>query len=338
MRYRYKEKILNKGFSVQATVNHEKLGLRRMALIVEFGDIYKTYAQAIFAAMNELSYLVSFARNLIGGEYIVNISAPESLYEDVWEFFLALKEKGIFTQMEILAFDWIRTAPMKAEYYDFDTGRWDFEWQGSGTEDYEAASYEPSGRCKFDYVDLLIIKELQMDANKSLREISNKLGVNYKKLAWHHAAHVVARGMLRGYSVNWMGTRYDYSVEKALHRKHRYFAADMFVRNVTEKEVMVLRQKMDRLPFIWGEASGKNYFAEVALPVDYVVEGLQYVGETASTMKDRMSLYIIDQTDALSFTIPYSLYDQTNKKWVFNRADLLNRFDQLIMQIKIGSR
>jgi len=336
VRYRYKEKILNKGFSVQANVNHERLGLRRMVVIVEFADAYKTYAQAIFAAMNELSYLVSFARAIIGGEYVVNVSAPEALYEDVREFYLALKDKGIFTQMEILEFDWMRTAPMKAEYYDFDTGRWDFEWQSPGTQDYEAATYEPSSKCKFDYVDLLIIKELQIDANKSLREISNKIGVNYKKLAWHHATHVCARKMLRGYAVNWMGTRYDYSIEKALHRKHRYFAAEVFVRNVSERDVMILRHSIDRLPFIWGEASGKNYFAELALPVDFVVEGLQYIGDMASTMKDRMSLYIIDQTDALSFTIPYSLYNQETKKWIFNKPELLGRFDQLIMQIKVG--
>lgn len=338
VRYRYKEKILNKGFSVQAAVNHERLGLRRMILIVEFAPPYKTYAQAIFAAMNELSYLVGFARAIIGGEYIVNVSAPNALYDEVREFYLALKEKGIFTEMEILDFDWLRTAPMKAEFYDFDTGRWDFEWQSPGSQDYEAAAYEPSSMCKFDYIDLLIVKELQLDANKSLREISNKIGVNYKKLAWHHATHVCARKMLRGYSVNWMGTRYDYSIEKALHRKHRYFAADVFVRNVSERDIMILRQSIDRLPFIWGEAAGKNYYAQLALPVDFTVEGLQYIGDTASTMKDRMSLYIIDQTDALSFTIPYSLYSQDTKKWMFNKPELLNRFDQLIMQIKIGGR
>jgi hypothetical protein len=134
-----------------------------------------------------------------------------------------------------------------------------------------------------------------------------------------------------------MGTRYDYTLEKALHRKHRYFALDLFVRNVTEYELMTLRQNMDRLPFLWGEAGGRNYYAGFALPVDNVVEGLQYIGTVASSMKDRMSLYPSDQTEAARFTIAYKLYDQAAKKWGFNKAELIQKFDKLIMEIRAAS-
>ena len=338
VRYRYKEKILNKGFAVQAAVDHERLGLKRMILIVDFGDAYREYAQAIFAALNELSYVVGFAKALVGGQYMVNVSVPEALTAEVREFFLGLKEKGMLASVEVMEFEWLRNVPMQAEFYDFDTGRWDFEWQGPGPKDFQAAGYMPSSPCKFDYVDLLIIKELQIDANKSLKEISDKLNINYKKLAWHHTTHVCSRNMLRGYTVNWMGTRYDYAIERALHRRHRYFAVDFFVRNVSDNETMALRQRIDSLPFLWGEAAGKNYFAELALPVDFVVEGLQYLGNAAASVKERMSLHIIDQTDAARFTIPYSLYDASTKRWNFNRNELLSRFDQLIVQIKVGGR
>ncbi|QQG47985.1 MAG: hypothetical protein HY247_04220 [archaeon] len=337
VRYRYKEKIVNKGIAVQAAVDHERLGLKRMVLVVEFSEPYKQYAQAIFAAMNELSYLVGFAKVMVSGQYTVNLSAPARLLGEVKEFFLSLREKGMFTTVEVYEFDWMRVVPMRAEYYDFDTGRWDFEWQGPASQDFEGAGYSPSALSKFDKIDLLIIKELQMDANKSLKEISDKLGINYKKLAWHHSAHVCERKLIHGYSVNWMGTRYDYGMEKALHRKHRYFALELFVKNVSEYEKMALRQQIDRLPFVWAEAAGKDYFAQVALPVDFVVEGLQYVGNAAAAVKDRMSLYTMDQSDATSFTISYQLYDPSSKQWLFNRLDLSKRFDELIMQIKVGA-
>ncbi len=336
VRYRYKEKILNRGFAVQAAVDHEKLGLRRLMLIVEMSEQYRNYAQAIFAAMHELCYVVGFTKTLVGGEHVINLSAPVEHIEEIREFFRGLKEKGMFSRLEVLDFDWSRTAPMKAEYYDFDTGRWDFDWQKAGPEDYESAGYAPSSGSKFDYVDLLIIKELQIDANKSLKEISDKLGINYKKLAWHHTTHVIARKLLPRYTVNWMGTRYDYTLEKALHRKHRYFAVDLFVRDVSELELMTLRQSIDSLPFLWGEAGGHNYFAEFAYPVDNVVEGLQHLGIVAHSVKDRMSLYPIDQTEAARFTIPYKLYDSVTKKWAFNAQELGLKFDQLMIQIKAG--
>jgi hypothetical protein len=131
-----------------------------------------------------------------------------------------------------------------------------------------------------------------------------------------------------------MGTSYDYAVEKALHRQHRYFAVDLVVRGVTEYETMSLRQAVDRLPFLWSEAVGANYSCEFSFPVDFVVEGLQYLTETISAVKERTEIYTIDQSDAASFTLSYSRFSQARKKWEFNLADLISRFDALIVEIK----
>ena len=334
VRYRYKEKILNKGFAVQANVDHEKLGLRRVIVVLDFVEEYRKFSQSILASMNELCYLVSFAKTMPGGYYIANFSAPNEFVDELKFFLNAMKEKGMFSRLDIVDFDWIRFAPMKSEFYDFDTGRWDFDWTAKTTSDFGSAHYMPSSPAKFDYVDLLLIKEFQMDANKSLKEISDKLKVNYKKLAWHYTTHVMARRLLSGYRVNWMGTSYDYAVEKALHRQHRYFAVDLVVRGVTEYETMSLRQAVDRLPFLWSEAVGANYSCEFSFPVDFVVEGLQYLTETISAVKERTEIYTIDQSDAASFTLSYSRFSQARKKWEFNLADLISRFDALIVEIK----
>jgi len=240
----------------------------------------------------------------------------------------------MFSRLEIADFDWIRILPMKSEVYDFDTGRWDFDWTAKTIRDFESEKYMPSSPVKFDYVDLLLVKELQMDANKSLKEIADKLNVNYKKLAWHYTTHVMARRLFSGYSVNWMGTRYDYGIEKALQRQHRYFAFTLIARGVTEYETMSLRQAFDRLPFLWAEAVGANYFCEFAFPVDFVVEGLQYLTEAISAVKERTEIYAIDQSDAAGFTISYTRFSQTRKKWEFDLEDLISRFETLIVEIK----
>jgi hypothetical protein len=334
VRYRYKEKILNKGFSVQANVDHEKLGLRRVIVVLDFADQYKKFAQSILASMNELCFLVSFAKSMPGGYYIANFSAPREFVGELKLFLSALKEKGMFSRLDVVDFDWIRFVPMKSEFYDFDTGRWDFDWTAQTASDFGSAHYMPSSPAKFDFVDLLLIKELQMDANKSLKEIADKIKVNYKKLAWHYATHVMERRLLSGYRVNWMGTRYDYAVEKALHRQHKYFAIAMMIRGVTEYEAMSLRQAVDRLPFLWSEAVGENYFCEFSFPVDFVVEGLQFLTEAISSVKERTEIYVVDQSDAAGFTISYNKFNQARRKWEFNLADLINRFDALIVEIK----
>jgi hypothetical protein len=332
VRYRYKEKILGKGFAVQAAVDHERLGLRRLMLILEFTREFEPFAESILSVMNELCYLVSYAKTFLEGYYLVNVSAPAAYVEDIRRFFLRMQDEGMFSKMEILDFEWSRQVPMKADCYDFDTGRWDFDL--SAERDFGSAIYSPSHPAKFDYVDLLIVKELQMNANRSLKEISERLELNYKKLVWHYSSHVVGRGLIRGYSVNWMGTRYDYKIERALHRKHTYFALVLFAKNVSAMEIMSLRQKIDCLPFLWFEASGKNYFAEFTFPVDHMVEGLEYLSDAIADLKDKTQTFSINQSKATAFTVPYTLFDPREKKWFFDGPGLASRFERLLMRIK----
>jgi hypothetical protein len=337
VRYRYKEKILNKGFAVQASVDHEKLGLQRVVVVIDFAEEYTKYGEAILASMNEQCFLVSFARVMPSSNYIASFSVPRGFVEDLKAFFETIKEKGVFTKLEIFDFDWVRIVPMMSEFYDFDTGRWDFDWTNQSTQDFDSAKYMPSAPNKFDYADLLIIKELQMDANKSLKEISDKLNVNYKKLAWHYTTHVLGRRLIRGYSVNWMGTKYDYTIEKALHRQHRYFGMELLAKGLTEYEVIKVRERLSRIPFLWAEAVGKNYWAQLVLPVDGFVEALQFLTNALAEIKGKYEIFVPDQTEAASFTISYERYDQAQKEWTFDEPDLERRYEQLILKIKEGT-
>src|SRR5271169_2547575 len=53
VRYRYKEKLLNKGFSVRVAVDHEKLGLRRVIMLIDFTDAYQEVAQRMMTMLSD---------------------------------------------------------------------------------------------------------------------------------------------------------------------------------------------------------------------------------------------------------------------------------------------
>ena len=337
VRYRYKEKILNKGMAVQAVVDHERLGLRRVIFIADFAPQYKSYAQTILTAMSEVGYVINFAKTLPEGTYVVHASVPADFVDAYTEFIQKLQSIGLFTSVEVMKFGWARNIPMRAEFYDFGTGRWDYDWSPTNNTSIQAAAELPPERGKFDYTDLLILKELQMDANKQITEIADKLNVNYKKLAWHYSTHVVGGGLVKGYRVNWTGTGYDYKIDRSLQRKHKYVVISLIVRNVSKFENLSLIEKSHRLPFLWGEASGENYYAEFAFPVDFVTEALQYLESAIEKTKDRTSYHILDWTSGLAFTISYKLYDQSTKKWIFDSAQLIPRFETLLVQIKEGA-
>jgi DNA-binding Lrp family transcriptional regulator len=334
VRYRYKEKVLNRGFSVQAAVNYEKLGLRRVVLLVDFAPAYNSYAHSILTAMNELCYLVYFERRMFRGDFIVEASVPSELVDTYSNFMLKLKERGLFRSVEVIPFEWYRVVPMRAESYDFDTGRWEFDWS-SPLKPSDAADYRPTEKVKLDNFDLLIIEELQTDATRSFVEIAEKLKTNYKKLAWHYKMHVLERGMIRGYFLRWMETTYSTVLEKALNRKHRYQHLAVLATDLSEVERMNLMGRLHSVPFLWNEMGGTDaYCANLYFPTENITEAYQFLTAAIAYSKDKVSVMALDQTEALSFTVTPQLFDERKHAWTLDEQALLPRFDRLIEKIK----
>lgn len=334
VRYRYKEKLLEKGFAVQASVSHEKLGLKRVVVLADFAPEFLTYADSILAAMNELCYVVYFEKRMFTGDFLMEASVPSEFISTFTETMGLLKEKGLFSRVEVIPFDWFRIVPMRTEFYDFDTGRWDFDWSEPRAPS-EEVGYTPSAKTKFDRDDLLVIKELQMDATRNFLEMATKLKENYKNLNWHFKTHVIQRGMIGGYYLRWMGTTYSTALEKALHRQHRYHHLALFVAKPSQVERMNLMSKLHGLPFLWSEMVGEeDYCAHFYFPTESVTEAYQFITSAVSSMKDRVRAMPLDQAEALSFTLSYQLFDENKREWIFDQQQLLNRFDNLITKIK----
>ena len=335
VRYRYKAKLLDRGFAIQAIVDHEKLGLKRMVALIDFAPQFTAYGESILTAMNELAYVVAFHQTLPDGSFLVNASVPEEYMRDFGEFMRVLAEKGLFVLRWISTFDWFRNVPMRPDSYDFDTGMWDYDWSGAGAVKANDAAYAPSERGEFDRTDLLLCKEFQTDATRTLVEIASKLQINYKKLAWHYNTHVLNKGLVKGYRLNWMGTRYDVRTEKALHRQHRYVLFSVMAKNLDYLRRAELMSRIDGLPFIWAEASGPtDYYAELFLPVDTVNEGLQFLQTALAPGKGDLWYSVLDQSKALSFTFSYQLYDSLKKGWTFDKVSLLAKFEKLLLEIE----
>ena len=339
IRYRYKEKILKKGFALQAIMDYEGLGLRRVVMKVKVNSTYASYAREMFIAMNKLCYVTSFTFLLPEGRFMIHANVPKELKTGFVDFMGKLKEMGIFDELEVYTFDGFRNIPMRAEYYDFDHGVWDFDWTRRvepGKDEVE----ESSAEFTYDKVDLLILKELHTDATRSISEIrdaikaTDGIDINYKTLAWHWIKHVQEKKMIKGYRLNWMGTSYDFAAERAKQRQHKYVMIAIFVKGVTQAERASLRSDMNKLPFLWCEAVGEDYHAQLAFPVEMVNDAFSFLEAPISRFGSRASYHVMDQTNALTFTISYQLFDNSEREWKMDIPDLVARFQNLV--IKIG--
>jgi DNA-binding Lrp family transcriptional regulator len=333
VRYWYRG-LLKKGYKLQAVPNHERLGLRRVVALAEFSEPFKPYADAILMAMSELCYLTSFAKTLPEDMYSIHANVPQEQVGDWIKFMNDLKGRGLFDYVLPVPFEWGRVVQMRSEIYDFENDVWQYDWASKPPMEAGSSILAPVAKSKFDPIDLDLVKQLQIDPNASLIEIGEKLKINYKTLTWHYRNHVVDNALLKGYSVNWAGTGYDPKLEKAMHRRHRYMWLELLVTNLTETERIELMARVNQLPFVWFEAGGRNYFAQIAFPMETMTEALSFIKNATLPVRQKAVWHFMDQANALRFSITPSLYDQETGKWKFDRKELLGKFDMLVLEIK----
>jgi len=332
VRYWYRN-MLRDGFTVQAAKNCEKLGMKRVVMVVELGETFDGYSDALMYALGDLCYVVSFAKTLPDGFYTVNASVPVECLDSWADFMLSLKEMGVFKSMTSIVLDWVRNVPMKAEMYDFSERRWDFDWS-KRTVNPASTDFEVAERERYDSIDLEIIEQLQVDANIQITDMAKKLKMNHKTLAYHYDTHVLRRGLIKGYIVNWIGTRYDYEAEKPVHRKHRYTPVEIFADDLEQPERVELMKSVGQLPYAWLEGGGqRSYYAKIVFPNEEFTEALDFLGRVVKLSRGKIRCYTMDQAHALWFALPKQYYDQKHHRWVFNQSDLRHRFELLVQKM-----
>ena len=332
VRYWYKT-LMRRGFTIQVSVNYEKLGLRRVVAVVRFNHEYESFGENILTVMSELCYLQGFVRTLPRDHYIIHGAVPEELVGRWMEFIESLKDMGFFKSVEFSIFDWVRDVPMKIESYNFDEGIWEFEWSKAGKV-YPAAIFEPSPKGQFDMTDLRVIKQLQMQPNKSLKDIQKQIGGNYKTLGFHYRRHVVARRLLKGHRVDWMGTRPGNSENRVEHRRHNYLLIDIIVNDIGEEEKAKLLGMTNAIPYLCWEAAGPSYYARLAFPTENITEALQFMSAALSPFGERAEWFMVDQARSAAFPISPEVFEPESGSWKFDRADLQGKFERLLLQFK----
>ena len=208
VRYRYHRFFLDKGITVQAVPSYPKLGFKRLIVVAKLAQSYEANAKSVFTVLCELCYLHSFTRVMLTGEYVIHVAVPSELAERCTAVYRALRDSGIFRELEILEFEQMRNPAMKPEFFDFVRGTWSFDWSSARTKGTKLPlSVKPKVE-KCDRIDLLILKEFDIDASKTLVKMVENVKVSLKALEFHYRGHVKPRGLIKGYRLVWQGTKY----------------------------------------------------------------------------------------------------------------------------------
>lgn len=339
VRYRYKEKIVKRGFAIKADLDYAALGLARVVMKLRVSPRHSQQTLEILEAMSEHCYVVAYAGTMPHDVYIVHAGVPTEFVKEFHGFMESLRDEGVFSEVEFFDCSWFRVAPMRAECFNFDEGVWDFDWSNPPPVDEKAARATISERKRLDKVDLLLVKELWKDSDRSLTEIQaaikkvNGIDVNYKTLGWHYAHHVQAQHLIRDFSIAWHGLKYNFSNDRREgFTKHEYLGVSLIVRETSEQEKMVLRSQLNRLPFLWSEAAGSSYYSQLFFPLGMTNEALEYLKKLLKPYHERAEMFLLDKSEMISFTICHDLWDEPNGRWTFDGAVLARRLKQSALE------
>jgi len=334
VRYRYHRFFLDRGITVQAVPSYSRLGFKRLILIAKLAPACEANAKSVFNALGELCYLHSFTRVMLRGEYVIHVAVPSELAEGCAAVYKALQGAGVFTELEVLAFEEMRNPPMKPEFFDFVRGTWSFDWASARGKDTKLPlSVRPRVE-KYDKVDLLILKELDIDAGRKLVKMVENVKVNLNALEFHYREHVLARGLIKGYRLVWQGTHYDLEHDRAVSRKDVYIELTILLKDCTQGEAAELMLLLNRTPFIWSEAYGSAYCAEVFLPNYAYVAFLEYIDDFANRVGEKLRIFVMDQSQAVRFVISYPLFDGETKKWRLDATAVLKTLGSLAPNVR----
>jgi hypothetical protein len=325
VRYRYRQ-LLARGFTIQASCNYESLGMKRVVAVIELGDLFKDSADMTFYLMNQFAFVGGYARTKQGDRFVVSSSVPRECLAPWADLMLELRDAGVLKSIESITLDWVRNVPMRAECFDFGSGRWRPDWKtGRGPPVLEE---KHATRQEYDTTDIKIIGQLQIDANSSLRSMCERVGSrNYKTFTWHYREHVLRRNLIKGYRVNWTGTKYGRT--GGLSSDGNGWV-DVVADGLTESERTQLAAVLSKVPFVWLEGSGaRSYYARMVFPVQYAAR-LNGLLETAlAPVGNRAKLLPMDARQALHFSLTAQNYDEESQEWRLNKEEMLQSFHSL---------
>ncbi len=337
VRYILKSKIFGKGLGVYAIYNAYAMGLTKRALIADLAAPYADHTWDLFNAMEEKWFLTYSFRMIPGGTYCMIFDVPAGRENDFADLVGRMQQIGLIKKVhDDLGFEWRRNNEMRAELFDFKRSVWDFDWTKL-----QARPAPPVPIVKripeIHLADLGLMAEFWIDSARTLAELAkpNKMSV---RSAVRHVKHVKERGFIAGYRVNWMKSQKLNASGRYLTSPHKYLVTGVFVKNISYSEQQRIRDALNRLPFLWVEAGGKNYFAELIIPLELSNETIQFINREFAGVSERTRFYILDWGSAISSSTPRHLYQEKKEEWIYDVDQQVKDLEAAMAKVSVVPR
>lgn len=311
VRYQIKKRLGKLGFRFHADVDYSKLGLQQYWGSFRFDPKHRGDASGFFTALNQFGYLTYFAKIVPQGYHVARFALPPGAVTEYRDLLTDLQKDNVLSEFSLDEALASSHRPMNPRFFNFRSGRWEIEWEKVREE--EAVQLRPERtppKEDADYIDMLIIKELQKDALSHVAGMARRLGVGEKTLEYHYRAHVVEKGLIRGYIVRW--TR---DVEKSL--THTVATTRLTFRGLNARELGAVQTAVSKIPFLWAEELLRDgtYIATCYIPLSDLVPAFSYLNGSHPDLDSKVEVGFTRSKEAALFTIPYNMFQAGSWKF-----------------------
>ena len=318
IRYKIKKRFGRLGFRFHAEVDYAKLGLTLHWADLEFARAYTPMATQVLAALNQVGYLVYYAKLIPQGNFAALFALPNGTSEQYKEFLAGLRDKGVLSSFTLNRDLVNRSKPMDPRFFNFRSGRWEIEW--NKVPELAPNPLPSGGRAEpqdFDPYDLLIIKELQKDSLQHLTGIARKLRVHQKTLEYHYRTHVQKWKLIPSYRIRWAQ-----DVSKRL--THSTATTRFAFHGLAKAELADVQAAVSKVPFLWSEdlLEDGTYAAFMYVPLTDLMAVSTYINDAAPDLGSRLEVGFVKAPESYSFTIPHHMYQ--GGQWKFNTRHMNN--------------
>lgn len=311
------------GISVQTVADLEKIGLQRVRVFFKLVSALRDI-KALFNGLYQNSGLRSYARSMYTHVFDCEFAIPSGTQLELQRLLQKLQDMKLISNVEIRRLVWKDILMLKTQFFDYSRKEWDVDFSTlSGNPSVQiSAKSDPE---RFDFSDLLVIKELELNAWAKIVELAKKTNVSVGDTAYHLNRHVFERRLIKSFKLRWDGTREAWL-------KHSLINKTYLFRGISNESARHAMSIMTSNPFTWSHMRAEDgaYIAEVAFPLSQYSEGTQYMSSQLRALDLSPEVSEKDWSCLSSFTIPYMLYNKDKSAWDFSADRALKHTLQII--------
>jgi hypothetical protein len=315
--------LKGRGISVVAVPDVEKLGLERIRASF-FLACLDTEVKPIFRALHQKAGLRSYARSLIDQEIDCEFAIPKGRLSELGKLFSKLEELKLVQKFRIHRPLWKEVLMLKTESFDYSKGEWDV--------DFSRITGDPSVRIpimsaptRFDYNDLILIKNLELDSWLKTVELARKTKLGVGDAIYHLNRHVFGKKLIKHFRLCWDG-------RKDAWLKHSILGVTLVFDEISDEDAREAISVLTSNPFTWSHMRMEDgtYLSEAMIPISQFLEDIQFLSKQLRKVHLQPKFYMKDWSSVSTYTIPYMLYNRVNRAWKFNAEKALESTMQMV--------